>query len=150
MPWYFFPGTRRLVERPNYLSYCIFLILFISEKTGRSVTGLDYYAWDKGPVPQDLFHELNKPDPDLKETIILLKQSKDEDNKLCQIIAKKPFDAKFFTRREIKIMKHSLLFFEGRFGKRYGRNYTSSRCPVGQNDKRKGVGKTDRLFIGNR
>src|SRR5262245_53794223 len=43
----------------------IFKLLFFLDfehfkQTGRSVTNLDYYAWDFGPVPKDFFIELCK------------------------------------------------------------------------------------------
>ena len=113
----FFSRNTKTCGKTKLFKLLYFLDFIHFRETGRSVTGLDYYAWDKGPVPQDLFHELNEPDPDLKETIILLKQSEDEDNKLCQIIAKKPFDAEFFTRREIKIMKDLSFIFRDALAK---------------------------------
>lgn len=33
--------------------------------TGRSVTGLDYYAWKMGPVPVALYDEMESPEPDM-------------------------------------------------------------------------------------
>ena len=33
-------------------------------ETGRSVTGLNYKAWDQGPVPDDLFREMKMPEKD--------------------------------------------------------------------------------------
>jgi uncharacterized phage-associated protein len=78
---------------------------------------LNYYAWDKGPVPQDLFHELKQPDKDLKETIALLKQSEDEDDKLCRVIARKPFDPRYFAKREMKLMERLSFIFKDALAK---------------------------------
>jgi uncharacterized phage-associated protein len=94
-----------------------FLDFIHFRETGKSVTGLNYYAWEKGPVPQDLFFELVQPDADLKETVALLKQSGDEDDKICRVIAKKPFDPKFFSKRELKIMGNLAFVFQDALAK---------------------------------
>ena len=39
------------------------------KQTGRSVTGLDYYAWKLGPVPISLYDEFDSPEPDLLEYV---------------------------------------------------------------------------------
>ena len=41
------------------------------KKTGRSVTGLRYFAWPMGPVPVSLKEELSQPEADLGEKIII-------------------------------------------------------------------------------
>ena len=39
-------------------------------QTGRSVTGLDYFAWPWGPVPRDLFFEIKgQPKEDLARAV---------------------------------------------------------------------------------
>ncbi|MFC1858011.1 Panacea domain-containing protein [Thermodesulfobacteriota bacterium] len=38
----------------------LYFLDFIHFKhTGKSVTGLDYYAWQMGPVPRDLYEEIS-------------------------------------------------------------------------------------------
>ena len=39
------------------------------EKTGRSVTGLKYFAWEKGPVPVELYDEWKSPARDFNEAL---------------------------------------------------------------------------------
>jgi hypothetical protein len=39
------------------------------QKTGRSVTGLDYFAWKMGPVPVALQNELDDPQEDFQAAI---------------------------------------------------------------------------------
>ena len=108
----YFSKNTRVCGKTKLFKLLYFLDFIHFRETGKSVTGLSYYAWDKGPVPQDLFHELKQPDKDLKETVILLKKSDDEDDKLCRVIAKKPFDPKFFSKREMKIMKDLSFIFK--------------------------------------
>lgn len=74
------------------------------QQTGRTITGLDYFAWDFGPVPNDLYYELNKPPDDLSKKIVLIKQP----NSAFTKISPKPsaeVETKYFTKREIGILK---------------------------------------------
>ena len=54
-----FCGKTKLLKLLYFLDFKHF------KQTAKSVTGLDYYAWEKGPVPKKLFEELSgnmKPD----------------------------------------------------------------------------------------
>jgi uncharacterized phage-associated protein len=113
----YFSKNTRVCGKTKLFKLLYFLDFIHFRETGKSVTGLSYYAWDKGPVPQDLFHELKQPDKDLEETVILLNKSDDEDDKLCRVIAKKPFDPKFFSKREMKIMKDLCFIFKDALAK---------------------------------
>lgn len=48
-------GLTKLCKLLYYLDFMHF------RETGRAVTGLDYFAWDFGPVPQTLYFELKSP-----------------------------------------------------------------------------------------
>jgi len=62
---------------------------------------LDYYAWDMGPVPSDLYNELTEDmRPDLRTAIKEL--SKEGFQK---IIPKKKFNDDYFSKREIKLLE---------------------------------------------
>jgi len=113
----YFSKNTRSCGKTKLFKLLYFLDFIHFRETGESVTGLNYYAWEKGPVPQDLFYELKRPDKDLKETIMLLKRFEDEDNKLCQVIAKKPFDSKYFSKRELRIMKDLAYIFRDALAK---------------------------------
>jgi len=108
----YFSKNTKSCGKTKLFKLLYFLDFIHFRETGKSVTGLNYYAWEKGPVPQDLFFELEQPNPDLKETVALLKQFGDEDDKLCRVIAKKPFDPKFFSYRELKIMGNLAFVFQ--------------------------------------
>jgi uncharacterized phage-associated protein len=85
------------------LDFCHF------KQTARSVTGLDYFAWEKGPVPKDLFEEFANPKKDLLQCIYIPK-AKDPDG----IFRMKPrckFDPFFFTRRELRLMEQIAYIF---------------------------------------
>jgi uncharacterized phage-associated protein len=137
----YFSKNTRVCGKTKLFKLLYFLDFIHFRETGKSVTGLDYYAWDKGPVPQDLFHELKQPDKDLEETVILLKKSADEDDRLCRVIAKKPFDANFFSRREMKIMKNLSFIFKDALAKDMVEITHLTGAPWDKTIKEKGPGK---------
>ena len=137
----YFSKNTRVFGKTKLFKLLYFLDFIHFRETGKSVTGLSYYAWDKGPVPQDLFHELKQPDKDLKETVILLKKSDDEDDKLCRVIAKKLFDPKFFSKREMKIMKDLSFIFKDALAKDMVEVTHLIGTPWDKTIKEKGPGK---------
>ena len=46
-------GKTKLLKLLYFLDFSHF------KRTGKSVTGLDYFAWGMGPVPKELFKELS-------------------------------------------------------------------------------------------
>nr|VFJ72014.1 MAG: Protein of unknown function (DUF4065) [Candidatus Kentron sp. FW] len=73
-------------------------------QTGRSVTGLDYHAWPKGPVPVDLFNEIDQSGNDLKDAMEI-KERKIAKGKMLRMIPKRPFSREHFTRRELRLLE---------------------------------------------
>jgi len=70
------------------------------KQTGRSITGLDYSAWSMGPVPSGLFKEFSgEMRPDLEQAIKISPVGG-----LQQIVPKKQFNSKYFTKREKKLL----------------------------------------------
>lgn len=64
------------------------------KQTGKSVTGLDYFAWARGPVPKKLFDELSgKPKPDLAQAVKIVKTGD-----MQKIVPRQKFDDRYFTR----------------------------------------------------
>lgn len=78
------------------------------KQTGRSVTGLDYSAWAMGPVPSELFEELSgRMLPDLAKAIEIVPVGE-----LQQIVPKKQFNSKYFTKREKKLLSNFVEIFK--------------------------------------
>lgn len=84
-------------------------------ETGRSVTGLDYQAWQWGPVPPTVYNEIkpeNNPQ-DLKEYVFVERKKFEEKEGECLIInPKKKFNQKIFTKREIEILERVTYIFK--------------------------------------
>lgn len=76
-------------------------------QTGRTITGLDYRALPKGPVPTKLLTELKSGGKkDLKEAINLFEVKDEITDALLRrdLKARGQFDKKWFTRRELKVL----------------------------------------------
>lgn len=87
-------GKIKLMKLLFFLDFTHF------RQTGKSVTGLEYSAWEMGPVSKYLFSELENMKPDLHEAVKIVTRGN-----LKQVVAKKEFSAKHFTRRELKILE---------------------------------------------
>jgi len=94
-------GKTKLLKLLYFLDFCHF------KQTGKSVTGLDYFTWEKGPVPKDLFEELSdNMKSDLKNSInIVLGES------LQKIVPRKKFNDGYFTNREKRLLENISFIF---------------------------------------
>lgn len=81
-----------------------FLDFMSFEETGKSVTGLQYFAWDMGPVPEELFYELKSPTKEL--TNHLLKRNKKYPSGVTQEVyeARHKFESQWFSDYELALM----------------------------------------------
>jgi uncharacterized phage-associated protein len=98
--------------------YCgntkLFKLLYLLDfshfkQTAKSVTGLRYYAWQMGPVPAELFHELSQPQDDFKACIVT--PSRSSQDEFYKMKARCKFQAKFFSQRELKLMEKIAFIF---------------------------------------
>lgn len=97
---YFVTNTKHC-GKIKLLKLLYFLDFKHFKQTGNSVTGLDYYTWDFGPVPKNLYEELSgEMKPDLKKAIKVTKI-----NDFFKITQKIKFNPDFFTKREMEILK---------------------------------------------
>lgn len=97
----FFLKKTKKCGKLKILKLLYFLDFIHFKQTGRSVTDLRYFAWEKGPVPKELFHELSKPKDDLKNYIAILPSAPGD---FLKMLPKKKFDSKYFSKRELRIM----------------------------------------------
>jgi uncharacterized phage-associated protein len=97
-----FCGKTKLMKLLYFFDFTHF------KQTGKSVTGLDYYAWQWGPVPKDLFEELSrKMKSDMAAAIQDL-----PDEGFQQIQPKKNFDNQYFSKKEMKLLKDIAFIFK--------------------------------------
>lgn len=115
----FFCNNTKHCYKLKLMKLLYYLDFWHFKETGRSVTGLTYKAWDKGPVPTNVYWEIdpqNNPD-DLKEFLYVEEEVYDEitGKKKFNIKAKKDFNEKIFTKREIEILKRiAEVFYDAR------------------------------------
>jgi len=83
-------------------------------QTGRTITGLDYRALPKGPVPTSLFEEIKSGgEADLRGAVALFEVKDDITDTLLRrdLRAKMPFENKWFSKREMKVLERVAEFF---------------------------------------
>ena len=96
-------GITKLCKLLYFLDFMHF------RETGRSVTGLDYFAWDFGPVPQELYFELKNPSQELEDYI---RKVSDSEGSLEKLIPQKKFDDKHFSKKELGILQEIVYIFK--------------------------------------
>ena len=87
--------TLKLLKLLHFLDFRHF------KETGRSVTGLDYFAWSMGPVPKSLHKEIKDQKP-LKKFFNLFPEQ--FTNNVFRFVPKIQFDKSLFSKREMRIM----------------------------------------------
>ena len=74
-------------------------------EVGRSVTGLDYYAWPKGPVPVELHEQLDQPPEDMTESMKVSTRKTWNGHEMLDIAPFHPFDPTHFSKRELRSLE---------------------------------------------
>lgn len=73
-------------------------------QTGRSVTGLDYYAWKLGPVPVSLDEEIEEPKTDF-DAAVTIELEQVINHTRIRIKAVRSFDSNYFSKRELHLLQ---------------------------------------------
>jgi uncharacterized phage-associated protein len=105
----YFAGHTKYCGKTKLLKL-LYLVDFKNFKqTGKSITGLEYYAWEMGPVPRELFEELSgNMKPDMRSAIHDLPEGEG----FKQIRPKKKFDSQFFSKNEMKLLENIAFVFK--------------------------------------
>ena len=104
----YFANNTKYCGKTKLLKLLYFLDFRHFKETGKSVTGLDYYAWNMGPVPKDIFEELSENmKPDLKKAIHELPKEGFQ-----KIRPKQKFDPKYFSGHEMKLLEEISFIFK--------------------------------------
>ena len=100
--------TLKLFKLLNFLDFEHY------RQTGRSVTGLDYHAFELGPVPTKLYYQIQSDDAEKVVALEVRETMDDLSNTLVRREYKTNagFDDSYFTRRELEIMERLVLFFK--------------------------------------
>jgi uncharacterized phage-associated protein len=99
----FFASNTHFLGKTKLFKLLFFLDFEHFKDTGRSVTGMDYFAWPMGPVPNSLATEIEKPEADMLSKIQFSKVPAGNAYRLAVAPLAK-FDATHFSKRELRIM----------------------------------------------
>ena len=98
-----FCGKTKLMKLLYFLDFMHF------KKTGKSVTDLNYFAWEQGPVPKSFFEEISDaPKKDLK-SLVTIKNTGDFQH-ISPKKGKKP-DLDVFSPRELRLLEEISFIF---------------------------------------
>ena len=104
----YFAKHTKYCGKTKLLKLLYFLDFKHFKQTGKSVTGLDYFAWKMGPVPTEFFEELSgRMNPDMKAAINDLPEEGFQ-----QIRPKKRFDPQYFSNKEMRLLEDIALIFK--------------------------------------
>jgi uncharacterized phage-associated protein len=111
----FFVKETKSCRKMKMFKLLFFLDFKVFRETGRSVTGLMYEAWERGPVPNSLWAELKSSPSDLDEHLnIRIGKGVDPDDAGAGLLifqAKKEFDPSWFSEHELEIMRNLAFVF---------------------------------------
>jgi len=93
-------GITKLMKLLYFLDFIHF------RQTGKSVTGQDYFTWEKGPVPVEIYEDLNrKENKGLGLNKIATLIPRGENFKEVKATSHARFDNKVFSEREFQLLK---------------------------------------------
>lgn len=123
----------------------LFKLLYFADftsfkKTGKSITGLTYYTWPKGPVAVTLFNELKSPDQDFSKTFSITKSTY---NDMLNIVPKHgvKFDEQYFNKIELKIINDIAYVFRDALAEEMSEITHLKNSPWDKTSKTKGKNK---------
>lgn len=102
----FFVQNTKKCGKVKLFKLLYFLDFEHFKATGRSVTGLDYFAWKMGPVPVSLYEEIDAPQPDMAEALQFEERAIRNGRQVMLVIKPQTeFSERHFSRREMGLMK---------------------------------------------
>lgn len=111
----YFAKQTKYCHKLKIMKLLYYLDFWHFKETGRSVTGLQYKAWEKGPVPPKVYHEIEpKNNPkDFEENFWIENEEFENGTGHClKIKPRKKFNPSIFSKREIQILKKVACIFK--------------------------------------
>lgn len=85
------------------------------QSVGRSVTGLDYFAWPKGPVPVEIHQQIQDAESSLHDAFFVSIRMSANGYNITEIKPKFEFNSSNFSKRELKIMNALALRYKSAY-----------------------------------
>lgn len=101
----YFAKNTRFLGKTKLCKLLYFLDFEHFKETGRSVTGLDYFAWKMGPVPVKLYEEMDMPGSDMAEKVEFAEKPTRSGRPMLVVKPIAGFDDSHFSKRELRILK---------------------------------------------
>lgn len=103
----FFARHTKYCGKTKLMKLLYFLDFMHFRQTAKSVTGLDYFAWDMGPVPAEVWRDLSDErdlPADLAQAISIQPIPRPSGGEMSKIVARRKFDGKYFSPRELRLL----------------------------------------------
>lgn len=100
----FFAKNVRILGKVKLYKLLYFVDFMHYKDTGRSVTGLNYFAWPMGPVPVALQNMLDTSDADWQGKVKFVTKNT-SNGQMLSVIALAEFESSHFSRRELKLLQ---------------------------------------------
>ncbi|MDZ7723237.1 MAG: Panacea domain-containing protein [candidate division KSB1 bacterium] len=110
----YFAKHTKYCHKLKIMKLLYYLDFWHFKETGRSVTGLQYKAWKKGPVPPKVYHDIEPKNntKDFENAFFIENEEFENGIGHClKIMPRKEFNPKIFSRREIQILEKVALIF---------------------------------------
>ena len=99
----YFANNTQFLGKTKLCKLLFFLDFEHFKDTGRSVTGMEYFAWKMGPVPVALYEEVDAPEPDLADRVAF-EEKPTRNGPMLVVRPIADFDDSHFSRRELRLM----------------------------------------------
>ena len=100
----YFAKNTRFLGKTKLCKLLYFLDFEHFKETGRSVTGMDYFAWKMGPVPIALYEEIDMPEHDMAEKLEFIEKPTQYGKPMLVVEPIAEFDPSHFSHRELRIL----------------------------------------------
>lgn len=109
----FFTQKTKACHKLKLFKLLYFLDFEMFRQTGRSTTGLRYYAWPMGPVPSQLQSEFRTPPRDMSAVLTIRTAPADDpdSDSWLHVTARIRFDESRFSPRELGEMNRLAFIF---------------------------------------
>ena len=101
----YFVDNTKFCGKTKLFKLLYFLDFEHFSKTGKSVTGLEYFAWPMGPVPTKLFEELDAPTELTSDSMEISTRRTPQNKEMLDITPKIAFKPDYFSKRELKLLE---------------------------------------------
>ncbi len=140
----FFVKNTKNCRKMKLFKLLYFLDFIHFKLYGTTVTGLDYFAWRKGPVPKKLYFEFGDEDEleKYKKFFKVIKETDEEDSKSYSfnIVPKAKPDLSIFTPNELKIVEDVAFQFKDATANQMSEITHLKNTPWDKTKKEKGDG----------